>query len=77
VYDQETNWHRDYEPQTGRYVHSDPIGLAGGLNTYAHASGNPILRIDSNGLLEWSDVSNFGRGFGSDFHGVCRAEVFW
>ncbi len=26
------NWHRFYDPSTGRYISADPIGLAGGMN---------------------------------------------
>jgi RHS repeat-associated protein len=44
-FDQETglfhNGFRDYDPQTGRYIQADPIGLAGGLNPYLYAEGNP------------------------------------
>lgn len=54
LYDKETNNHynyyRDYDPQTGRYVQSDPIGLAGGLNTYAYVGSSPLGATDRFGL---------------------------
>lgn len=54
-YDKSTNlfynYFRDYDPSTGRYVESDPIGLSGGINTYAYVGGAPTLYSDALGLL--------------------------
>jgi RHS repeat-associated protein len=45
------NYFRDYDPDTGRYVQSDPIGLHGSsINTYTYVNANPLKYIDSYGL---------------------------
>jgi len=46
------NTYRDYDPSTGRYVESDPLGFGGGqLSTYAYVGGNPVSRIDPSGNI--------------------------
>ena len=53
-YDEETNLHynyfRYYDPQLGRYITSDPIGLRAGSNTYLYVGANPFKWIDYFGL---------------------------
>jgi RHS repeat-associated protein len=44
------NHNRYYNPELGRYMEADPIGLEGGLNPYAYAGSNPVMNVDATGL---------------------------
>jgi len=53
------NYLRNYDPAVGRYVESDPIGLRGGINTFAYALSNPAELVDPLGLLVWSNFTTY------------------
>ena len=57
-YDQEAglhyNYHRYYDPATGRYLTPDPIGLLGGINLWTYAENNSINNTDPLGLSSFS-----------------------
>jgi RHS repeat-associated protein len=65
-FDRETNtnynYYREYDPSTGRYIESDPIGLEGGMNTYGYVGGNPLSYVDPMGLRYWGPLAPFGHG---------------
>jgi RHS repeat-associated protein len=54
------NGYRDFDPATGRYVESDPIGLHAGINTYAYAEGNALSRGDPLGLFDGTSAWQLG-----------------
>ncbi|WP_275415161.1 RHS repeat domain-containing protein, partial [Snodgrassella communis] len=62
-YDQESglyyNLARHYNPQTGRYIEADPLGVIGGLNLYGYANANPLKYADPYGLWSMDDTWGF------------------
>jgi RHS repeat-associated protein len=73
-YDKETgtlyNHFRDYSAPEGRYIQSDPIGLAGGVNTYLYSGAEPLKYSDRFGLDRWYDPA-WGGGAGENWWWNC------
>ncbi len=72
-FDKETglhyNYFRDYNPQIGRYIQSDPIGLEGGLNTYGYVDSQPLFFADPTGLAGEVPVREIAPRFVVDIGG--------
>ncbi|PMS15150.1 hypothetical protein C0Z18_28675 [Trinickia dabaoshanensis] len=50
------NRYRYYDPSAGRFISTDPIKLAGGVNLYRYVSNHPTGLVDPLGLV---DINNF------------------
>src|SRR5262249_50046084 len=67
------NFFRYYDPESGRYINRDPVGLWGGLNQYAYAQ-NPINWVDPLGLT--ASGWNYDREFyQNQYRIVTRGEL--
>lgn len=62
--------HRYYDPSTGRFLQRDPIGIRGGINTYAYVGNHPANSIDPLGL-DTISVGMGGSGIAFPFAGDC------
>lgn len=53
------NWTREYDPNSGRYLQIDTIGIAGGVNPYLYAVADPINKIDITGTSSAVGIPGF------------------
>lgn len=72
--------HEWYDPETGRWLSKDPIGIAGGLNLYAFCGNNPVNFVDPSGLQDHSGTNRGGDGysredFGNDVDSVLGGAI--
>ncbi|KAF1718667.1 type IV secretion protein Rhs [Pseudoxanthomonas yeongjuensis] len=78
------NYMRDYDPSTGRYSQSDPVGLLGGISTYGYVGSAPLETTDPLGLIDhvsgrWIECGNGCRIRidKSIVKGVTRRHLHW
>ena len=69
------NVHRYYDAEIGRYVTSDPAGLAGGINRYAYGNAAPTRFVDPYGL--WIDYPDTGDGFTDNVADATFGALYW
>ena len=70
---------RYYDPHLRRFIQTDPIGYAGGMNLYAYVSNSSVNFIDPFGLYSFDDflleLSDVSAAFGDTISGGGTATI--
>ncbi len=70
------NWHRHYDPATGRYTQPDPLGFVNGPSIYAYARSSPYMHTDRDGRNIIAIIAKIMRGIQSCLKRViCRISI--
>ncbi len=67
------NWHRHYDPVTGRYTQPDPLRFVDGPSIYAYAGNSPFMVTDREGL----EPQNGERGHSGNAGGTSNPSKHW
>jgi RHS repeat-associated protein len=70
------NWMRDYEPTTGWFLQTDPLGFVDGASVYGYARQNPGRWIDPTGEFVWAVLGSVAFGFALDMI-IAMVAILW
>jgi len=70
---------RWYDPETGRWLSKDPIGISGGFNQYVFCGNNPVMFVDPWGFceVESTKIEIFGAGVAATLGAFGSVGVIW
>ena len=51
------NWHRHFDPTTGRYIQPDPLGMPDGPSRWAYVNNSPLMYVDPTGEITKEQIA--------------------